>query len=203
MQKIVMMRCFWMILCISMVQSSHFYGGTLTWKPLNNSILNSNISVMFTQSYQWRQLQVNCDQNYIDNQTPKIPMNADLLRCVSSSCGDYIPLSVNGYCTDFSTILDSSSSQIYNVETFTNGSKFCVAYRNAAWPGHQSPSCNYTCYVDTAKWSIGYCIDLEARTDQFLNTPPVATIVSRLFKSIGFFKKISVVFLFSHSCTDE
>lgn len=190
----MMVKCFWMILCISMVQSSHFYGGTLTWKPLNNTISNSNISVMFTQSYHWRRLQVNCDQNYVDNQSPKIPMNADRLQCVSNSCGDYIPLSVNGYCTDFSPILDSSSSQISDVETFANGSKFCVAYRNSAWPGHQSPSCNYSCYIDIAKWSIGYCIDLEARSDGFLNTPPVATIVSRLFKSIGFYKIIVVLF---------
>ena len=182
-EMMVIMKYVGIILsCFSMVQSSHFYGGTMTWKPLNNTDLNAMVSVMFTQSYQWRQLVVHCDQDTITNKSPKIPMNADLVQCVSSSCGSYVPVSVNGYCTDYSTVLDSSASQISDVENITSGSKFCVAYRSVAWPGHQSPSCNFSCYVDTAKWSIGYCIDLETRPDGFLNTPPVATIISRLFR---------------------
>jgi hypothetical protein len=174
-----------------MIESSHFFGGTVTWKPLNNTNLNSTVPIMFTQSYQWRDSQTHCDQSYILNQSPKIPMNTDTLQCVtipSNSCGDYTPVSVNGYCTDFSTIIDSSSSQISDTENITMESKFCVAYQSATWPGLQSPICNYSCYMDISKWSIGCCVDLTPRPDEIINTPPVATVISRMFRL--FFQKI-------------
>lgn len=179
-----------------MVQSSHFFGGTVTWKPLINTDFNSTVSVMFTQSYQWRESQTHCDQSYITNKSPEIPLNGDTLQCVSSSCGGYTPVSINGYCTDFSTIIDSSSSQISNIENIINGSKFCVAYRSAAWPGLQSPSCNYSCYVDIAKWSIGCCVDLTPRPDGLINTSPIATVISRIFR-LSFTKSNFTFFSFS------
>ncbi|CAF1329040.1 unnamed protein product [Adineta steineri] len=131
---------------------------------------------MFTQSYEWRQTQTHCDQSYISNQTIKIPMNGDKLKCVtnSSACGNYIPLSVNGYCTDFSTLTDSSSSQISDIEEITMDSKFCVAYQGATWPG----IILLGWYVDSAKWSLGCCVDLTVRSDGFINTPPIATVIS-------------------------
>jgi hypothetical protein len=179
---LMIIRFVFIVINVSMVQSSHFFGGTITWKPLSNTDLNSIIPIMFTQSYQWRESQTHCSQAYITNKSPEIPMNGDTLQCVSSSCGGYTPVSVNGYCTDFSTIIDSSSSQISNIEDITNGSKFCVAYRSETWPGLQSPSCNYSCYVDIAKWSIGCCVDLTPRPDGLINTSPVATVVSRMFR---------------------
>ena len=78
------MRFFFILFYFVIVESSHFYGGTVTWKPMNNTDVNSTISIMFTQSYQWRESQTHCDQSYILNQSPKIPMNADTLQCVTS-----------------------------------------------------------------------------------------------------------------------
>lgn len=196
---LMIVRFFSIIFCFSMIESSHFYGGTVTWKPLNNTDWNSTVSIMFTQSYQWRQSQTHCDTSYILNQSPKIPMNNDKLQCVTtppSSCGDFIPVSVNGYCTDFSTFIDSSSSRISDVENITMGSKFCVAYQGSIWPGVQSSICGYSCYIDTAKWSLGCCVDLTPRPDDIINTPPVATIISRIFIFI-FFIKIYLCYCFS------
>jgi hypothetical protein len=175
-----------------MIESSQFYGGTVTWKPLNNTDLNSTIPIIFTQSYQWRESQTHCDQSYILNQSPQIPMNTDQLQCVTtppSSCGGYTPVSVNGYCTDFSTVIDSSSSQISYTEMITMGSTFCVSYQGATWPTVQSTICGFSCYIDTATWSLGCCVDLTPRPDGFINTPPVATIISRMFTLI-FQKKL-------------
>ena len=166
-----------------MVESSHFYGGTVTWKPVNNTDMNETISIMFTQTYQWRESQTHCDESYISNQMPKIPMNSDTLQCVTvptNSCGGYIPVSVNGYCTDFSTFRDSSTSQISNIENITTDSQFCVTYTDSTWPGVQSSICGFSCYVDNGKWSIGCCVDLTPRPDGFINTPPVATVISRM-----------------------
>ncbi|CAF4705999.1 unnamed protein product [Rotaria sp. Silwood1] len=182
------------------VESSHFYGGTVTWKSLDNKANGSTVSVMFTQSYQWRQSAAAsyCDQSYVLNQSPLIPTVITKLLCITSpisSCGGYYALNTNEYCTDFSTFLDSSSGQISAVQNITIGSKFCVAFQGASWIGLQTVNCGTSvpsasntttistttvssCYNTGSSWSIGCCLDLSIRLDSIINTPPVATIIS-------------------------
>jgi hypothetical protein len=187
---------------LSLVQSTHFYGGTVTWKPLNNTDSNPTIPIMFTQSYQWRRSYIGayCNESYVLNQSPLIPTPSTSLLCVttpSSLCGGYGTILTSGHCTDFSALVDSSSSQISTVENIAAGSKFCVAFTGTNWvlltincgtnSSSVSPNSTVTtttmapCYNGAAGWSIGCCIDLSIRPDGFINTPPVASIMSRMY----------------------
>ena len=173
--------CSIIIFHLPIVYSNHFYGGTITWKPMNNTNFSSTVPIMFSQSYQWRQPQTHRDDTCLKNQTRKIPMNGDKLQCVSnSSCSTYTALSVNGYCTDYSTLIDTSSSQISAVETIDMDSTFCIAYRGSTWPGIITNSCGFSCYVDSARWSLGCCLNLTTREDGFTNSAPVGTVISRM-----------------------
>ncbi|CAF1510665.1 unnamed protein product [Rotaria sp. Silwood1] len=172
------------LLDIFFVESSHFSGGTVTWKPIANTITGSTVSVMFTQSYQWRLSTAGyCNQTYIVNRSPLIPSMSGILACVSSHtgfCGGYSSMSIFEYCTDYSTFLDSSSGQISTVQTITIGSQFCVAFQSGSWIPVQVACASSTgsCYNGGASWSIGTCLDLNIRYDGVINTPPVATVVS-------------------------
>ncbi|CAF4999851.1 unnamed protein product, partial [Rotaria sp. Silwood1] len=172
------------LLDIFFVESSHFSGGTVTWKPIANTITGSTVSVMFTQSYQWRLSTAGyCNQTYIVNRSPLIPSMSGILACVSSHtgfCGGYSSMSIFEYCTDYSTFLDSSSGQISTVQTITIGSQFCVAFQSGSWIPVQVACVSSTgsCYNGGASWSIGTCLDLNIRYDGVINTPPVATVVS-------------------------
>ena len=208
------------IIWFPFVQSTHFYGGTVTWKPMNNTDTGSTISVMFTQSYQWRRSRAGCGctTSTILNLSPLIPATSDKLDCVTtpiSFCGGYTPISINEYCTDYSTLVDSSSGQISTVTNIAAGSVFCVAFQGSAWIGLQSTSCNtgrrkkrghggggggggsttsgatkstvatttvLGCYSTNATWSVGCCVNLTVRAEGFINTPPVASIISRKCK---------------------
>lgn len=169
---------------IFFVKSSHFSGGTITWKPLSNNNTGSTVSVMFTQSYQWRLSTAGyCNQTYIMNKSPLIQSGGGMLSCVSSttgSCGGYYPLDIGEYCTDFSTSLDSSSGQISKFENITIGSQFCVAFQSGSWIPVQVACGSSSCFSGGASWSIGCCLDLNIRLDGIINTPPVATVVSRM-----------------------
>lgn len=140
-------RCICIVLVhwVFFAQSSHFYGGTVTWKAMITNTTSSKIPVMFIQSYQWRRSfgpSTYCDQSVILNQSPKIGSPSDQLKCVSSACGGYQALNVAEYCTDYSTLVDSSSGLIANIENITAGSKFCVAYQAGAWTTLQSTKCS-------------------------------------------------------------
>jgi hypothetical protein len=188
--------------CILVVESTHFYGGTVTWKPMNNTADGSTIPIMFTQSYQWRLSYsgAGCNQSTIVNQSPMIPGASDKLTCTTtgSSCGGYTAISINEYCTDFSVLVDSSSGQVSTVQNIAVGSTFCVAYQGSAWVTLYTTNCGWSgrkkrmwggatttaasgCYSSSAGWSIGTCIDLTIRSDGFINTPPVATVISRMY----------------------
>jgi hypothetical protein len=95
-------------------------------------------------------------------------------------------MSVNEYCTDFSSILDSSSGQITRTRSVAAGSSFCVAFQDGNWITVLATSCTTppiqpTCFTPYAQWSIVSCVDLTIRSDGFINTPPVATIISRMY----------------------
>ncbi|CAF0863425.1 unnamed protein product [Rotaria sordida] len=164
----------------------------------------THVSVMITQSYQWKRSWIGpwgsgityCNQSIILNQTPKIPASNSYLTCVTSSCGGYVNTSIDEYCTDYSSLIDSSSGQISTLQNITAGSKFCVAFRDKSWIKVLSTVCSSSgrkkrerskrsttltqtgCFSDSAHWSIGCCVDLTIRSDGFINTPPVATIIS-------------------------
>ncbi|CAF1015239.1 unnamed protein product [Adineta ricciae] len=178
----------------STIHSSHFYGGTVTWRPINNTDFGSMIRIMFTQSYQWQQTNTQCDQTFIGNQTRKIPSDIGTLECATnlSSCENYTALDVNGYCTDYSKIMDTSSSQISNIETIALDLKFCVAYQNLTWPGIISSVYGVDQYLDNATWSLGCCVDLTIRDDGFINTAPVAAVVSPIYVLSNTISTISI-----------
>ncbi|CAF1307645.1 unnamed protein product [Adineta ricciae] len=149
---------------------------------------------MFTQSYQWQQTNTQCDQTFIGNQTRKIPSDIGTLECATnlSSCENYTALDVNGYCTDYSKIMDTSSSQISNIETIAMDSKFCVAYQNLTWPGIISSVYGFDQYLDNATWSLGCCVDLTIRDDGFINTAPVAAVISPIYVLSNTISTISI-----------
>ncbi len=170
------------ILNLSFVQSSHFLGGTISWKSMNNTDISSIIPIMFTQSYQWGASATVCNQSGIYN-LPNMPSQNDSFKCVSNSslCGGFLSLETNGYCIDSSYSLNSRSTQISNVENITANSIFCVAFQNIYWRLIRSLSCNFSCDSNTSRWSIGSCINLTIRPEGFINTPPVATVISRKY----------------------
>ncbi|CAF1505411.1 unnamed protein product [Rotaria sordida] len=141
---------------------------------------------MFTQAYQWRLSTAGyCDQNYVMNKSPLIPTQTGTLTCISSTtgfCGGYSSMSIVEYCTDFSSFLDSSSGQISTAQTITIGSQFCIAFQSGSWIPVQVACASSTgsCSSAGASWSIGCCLDLNIRYDGVINTPPVATVVSRM-----------------------
>ncbi|CAF4056468.1 unnamed protein product [Rotaria magnacalcarata] len=214
-----------LFLCFACIEASHFYGGTVTWKPMNNTDNGSSIAVMITQSYQWNRSHSSstfCNQSIIVNRSPLLCAGTGTLVCVTaaSTCGNYTALDIGEYCTDFSIVADSSSGQIYNIENITAGAEFCVAYTGYAWIGLQSSSCGSTgkkkryygsggsgtttkrttvltttgatCYSTSAHWSIGTCVNLTVRPDGFINTPPVATVISPIDVSVDTLTTITI-----------
>ncbi len=166
----------------------------MSWKATNRTDISSTIPIMFTQSYQWAVSVTSCNQSSHISNLPGVFTLPDMLACASNSslCGGYSPLQTRGYCVDSSLSLNSRSTQISNIENITANSSFCIAFQSKFWRNIRSPSCGFSCTANNLSWSIGSCINLTVRSEGFINTPPVATVISR--KDFSSYRENSILY---------
>lgn len=188
---------FWLILlCGTIIESNHFRGGTITWKPINNNAsINGTVSIMIIQTYLWTYSQVGCTNSMIANQSPTINLGtksgAGVLLMCSATCstsGGYVghEVPITGYCIDYSTALDTTVSQRSDIVNLTVGAHFTVTFATGGlWQTLALGS--------STGWSVSSLIDLSIRPDTgLINTPPVATCVSYISIPVGVQQTITI-----------
>jgi hypothetical protein len=164
------------------IEASHFCGGTITWKPINNNITaNNTVFIMITQTYSWTLSQVSCNSSMIATQSPPIDLGtkagsgADLMCNAScSTSGGYVghEVPITGYCTDFSDALNLTVSQRSDIVNLTFGAHFTATFGTDG--GLQALALG-----SSTGWSLSCIIDLHVRSDNgLINTAPVATCIS-------------------------
>ena len=182
------MFCFyciwWLLIFDAIVEASHFRGGTITWKPVNNNItVGSKVPIIITQTYLWTKSDIVCTNTMIASQSPVVDLNGHSgygqnLTCIAncSTTGGYIGNEppIAGYCTDTSSALDLTVSQRSDMRNLTVSSYFIVAFAVTSGGGWQTLALG-----SSTGWSISSIIDLRVRSDNgLINTPPVATCIS-------------------------
>ncbi|CAF1033688.1 unnamed protein product [Didymodactylos carnosus] len=191
------------LLTLHSAHTTHFHGGIITWKPMDDTTVNSStVSVMITQSYEWTLSEVPCTSTSIAAGTllsctsagcAFVSANSAQLACTTSgaSCGGYTSLSINGYCTDFSTALDTTSGQISHIENLTPNSRFYVQFDSGQGTyitlGATSGMGTYG-----PNWILLCLIDLSVRPDGIINTPPVATVISPIQVAVNTITTITI-----------
>lgn len=170
------------------IDTTHFEGGTITYKVLNTS--GSTISIVLTQTYIYDYTKITCTNSMIANQSPQLTFNSPYqentasVACIQycNQSGGYKAPSVVSYCTDYSVGLGITVGQRSDTINITNGSYFLVAYQSLSWRQLSLPSGSSS--ANTA-WSISCLIDLRIRSDGTYNHPPVATIISPIYIPVG------------------
>ena len=173
----------WLFFCVfTATNASHFRGGTITWKPIDNNVTTGGqVSVMISQTYTWTKSQIGCNSSMVALQSPPISLGTKAgsgmnLTC-NASCstsGGYVgnEVPITGYCTDFSDALDLTVMQRSDIVSLTMGAYFTVTF--GAGGGWQTLALG-----NSSGWSLSSLIDLRVRPDNgLINTPPVATCIS-------------------------
>ena len=174
---------FWQLLLFRItIEATHFRGGTITWKPINNNVTNGNqILIVIIQTYTWAYTQIACTNAMIAAQSPIVNLighdgYGSNLTCIAncSTAGGYVDneVPITGPCTDYSMALNLTVSQRSDVVNLTAASYFTVAFvGTGGWQPLALGSSN--------DWSVSSRIDLNVRSDNgLINTPPVATCIS-------------------------
>ena len=190
MQNTVLLYCCLLLFTGTMrIDTTHFQGGTLSYKILHTS--GSSVSIVLTQTYIYDYKKIPCNDSMIANQSPQLYFNPSSyyepyqsVQCVQycNQSAGYVAPSVVSHCTDYSKALSITVGQRSDVINLTNGSYFLVAYQSRSWRQLSLPpgagGANTT-------WSVSCWLDLRMRADGSYNHPPVATIISPIYVLVG------------------
>jgi len=165
---------FWIIFfdIILVVQSRHFNGGTINWAAIDPYTNDSLINITITQSYSWTYPVVKC----LSPVPGASGFGNSRLICVvdCDTNGGYnsTPITIATDCISVNSALKMMSSERTNTITLAKDAHFYLANVGNAWIALNDPR------ISGLEWSIVTFIDLRKRPDGFINTPPVARVVS-------------------------
>ena len=175
----LILSIFWLF---SRVTGSHFNGGTITWVPVDPYTNSTRINITITQSYRWSYPLIFC-RNDTPISTPGRGSENRNLRCVSecNTDGGYsqAPIDILTDCQSSSTSLGMMKSQRSKNISLAADAHFYLSYEGSAWIGLDRPARH------GLQWSIVTYIDLRKRPDGFINTPPVASVISPVYAFVN------------------
>ena len=177
------------LLCFTVTESMHFNGGTITWQPIFPYTNSSVVRINVTQSYSWTYPTITCTIN-VPITTPGRSTQNTNLTCMSdcSTDGDYSlkPIDILTDCqTSFLSLRLMTSERTVSVDLKANA-HFYLAYVGSAWAPINYPA------VSGLQWSLVTYIDLRLRPDGFINTPPVASVVSPQYAIVNRTTQIAI-----------
>ena len=160
---------------VVVIETRHFNGGTIRWEPVDPYDTTSPVTITIIQTYSWTYPVITCAVDVPITTSGRSGANKNLI-CIAdcSTDGGYSaqPINILTDCVSVNNALGMmTSSRAVNVSLST-GAHFYVSYMDSAWVALNDPA------VSGHQWSITSLIDLRLRPDGFINTPPVASVVS-------------------------
>ena len=165
---------FWIIFfdIILVVQTRHFNGGTINWAAIDPYTNDSLINITITQSYSWTYPVVKCLSPVPGASGFGNSRLICVVDCATNGGYNSTPITIATDCISVNSALKMMSSERTNTITLAKDAHFYLANVGNAWIALNDPR------ISGLEWSIVTFIDLRKRPDGFINTPPVARVVS-------------------------
>ena len=167
----------------------HFDGGTISWTPIDPYDNSSSVDITITQSYSWTYPTITCAANVPITTSGRSTQNSNLtcvVDCTTDGGYSNKPIDILTDCTSVSASLGMmSSSRSHNI-TLNASAHFYLAYVGSAWAPLNNPT------QSGLEWSIVTYINLRPRLDGFINTPPVASVVSPQYAFVNQTMQINI-----------
>lgn len=157
---------------ILIVRTRHFNGGTINWAAVDPYTNASIINITITQSYSWTYPVVKCLSPVPGASGFGNSKLICVVDCATNGGYNSTPITIATDCISVDSALKMMSSQRTNTIALTKDAHFYLANVGNAWIALNSPA------KSGLEWSIVTFIDLRKRPDGFINTPPVARVIS-------------------------
>ncbi|CAF1395695.1 unnamed protein product, partial [Adineta steineri] len=177
----------------TILQGVHFRGGTITWRPLNNTPSGSTVAVQIRERYSWNRITYPCDD-------ATIALHGTLgggtyVTYVSGTSGFWTNMNTAINCTDYSVALIVSSGEHYETQTFPLNIFFSIGFVNGNW------LTNLVVGGNNQGWSVVCRVNTVIRPDGYINSSPIAVSLPIVYKEINI-QQVHVVQMSDFDGTD-
>ncbi|CAF1412544.1 unnamed protein product [Adineta ricciae] len=186
----------YLCIAVSIIHTSHFRGGTITWRAYNKTPSGSTAFIIVREQWSWRNsyFAPGCNAATIAAKSPMIGSSGNL-ACVISSCGYFPNMSLWTCCTDFSALADISTGEDSRILSIPLNVSFSIAQTGSnTWsPNLVSGS--------TGAVNVVSRISTVLRPDGYINSSPVTTVIPVIYKIINV-QHVYVVPVVDYDLTD-
>ena len=164
MTQLFLFSCFYLLVTIAVIKTTHFAGGSMSWKVVQqNSTNSSNVEIELEQTYSWMNSLNTCQTIGGSNEN---------LVCLPTTCPNMPSISVQGKCVSYDINLNLIVTKSTRSFTCALNSGMFLVYRNHLWSTNISTASN-------RNNSLVTMIDLKTRskTGQ-INSSPITSMPS-------------------------
>ncbi|CAF0825479.1 unnamed protein product [Adineta ricciae] len=180
------------ILQLCFIHSTHFRGGTITWRPLNATPSGGSASFLVRERYSWNRNTYYCDGTTIANNG--LISGGNNVACTAGPCTGWSNMLTSTYCTDFSAALTVSSGERTQVYTFPLNISFTIYFYGTNWFDGLEVG-------NSTSWYVSNRIITNVRPDGYLNTSPIGVTIPIIYKPINI-QQVHVVQMADFDPTD-
>ncbi|CAF4258582.1 unnamed protein product [Adineta steineri] len=160
------------------LDGSHFRGGIISWRPLNNSVTGTTTQILLHQRYFWWRMYSGfsgylCTEHDVVVGTLINIIPAATLMCLRNCTSSTYPSSgvtVNMITSDCDSnpLIESWGGELYTTLTLPITTSITIGYTSSAWLT--------ALYIGGGQgWSIVNRMNLALRPDGYINSSPVTT----------------------------
>ncbi|CAF0809855.1 unnamed protein product [Adineta steineri] len=185
----------------TILHGSHFRGGTMTWRPLNNTPSGSTVAVQVRERWSWNRAYVSGSTNFFCNDATIAAhgtmgiSSGNYVSCYGGLCSYWTIMDTAINCTDYSANLTVSSGEHYETQTFPLNITLIVAFSASQW------FANIVAGKGSSPWSVVCQINTIIRPDGYINSSPIAVSLPIIFKQINI-QQVHVVQMSDFDGTD-
>jgi len=122
------------VLLLRTVFASHYKGGTITWRPVDETSTADPVQILIQEKHTWTYPRFNCtpgiiaaDGPYYDANTPTTyPQIACIAPCTTT--GGFTTINHITYCTDYNLNTQISTGAYYTKQYLSRTAKLSIGY---------------------------------------------------------------------------
>jgi hypothetical protein len=130
----MVVRDIFFVLLFQMVFASHYKGGTITWRPVDEFSTADPVEILIQEKHSWTYPRFYCDQALIASVGLYFDANANttypVIACIGTctTTGGYTPINHITYCTDYNLNTGISTGAYYTKQYLYRTANLDIGY---------------------------------------------------------------------------